>query len=690
MAGVELATGWLRLVPSVEGIQEKISTEFMGAAAAAGKEGDKAGGLFGGKFGAAVKGALAIGAVVGAAKGLYEVGAIFDDVADTIRIGTGATGKDLDGLIDVAKRVGTEIPTSFESAGSTVADLNTRLGLSGATLAGVAKQYLEAGRMLGQEVDIGATTAAFSAFKIEGDAVSGAMDNLFRVSQATGVGMNELAAGVQAQAPALQTLGFTFEDSISLLGSLDKAGLNSTAVMASMSKGMVTLAKDGEEPAAAFKRVAGELQGFVDKGDKAAALDLASKVFGTRGAAQFVGALESGVMNMDDLMAATGATGDTILGVAAETHDFAEKWQMTMNRATLAIEPLASAIFDGLGAALDDMMPGIEAFGEWLGENEWAVSAFATVLGVLALAVVGLTVAQWAMNAALLASPITWIVLAIVALVAAIVWVTTQTTFFQDVWAAVMKWFEEAWTNVSAFFTGLWEGIFSFLTDTLNNIGNFFVDTWTNITSFFADTWNNIQLGIRVAFAIIQVIFSTVGATISNIWRGLWSGITGFFDSSWKNIQGVLNTIGAVFASVFNTIANVVKNAFNGVVGAVKWAINGVIDIVNGAIGGINAVLGAAGGAFGIDIKLGKIPRLAQGATILPSEGGTLAVLAEAGRPETVVDTGKMNALIDQALGRGGMGSGAIVNQYITAPATDPAIQARQWAREAARGFAVA
>ena len=165
-------------------------------------------------------GGLAIGAaVVGAFKGLYEVGSIFDDVADTIRIGTGATGKDLDGLVEVAKRVGTSIPTSFEEAGTAVADLNTRLGLSGDTLETVASQYIVAGNILGEAVDVNATTAAFSAFKIEGDNVIGAMDTLFQVSQATGVGINELASGAQAMAPAMQTLGFSFEDSVAMVGS---------------------------------------------------------------------------------------------------------------------------------------------------------------------------------------------------------------------------------------------------------------------------------------------------------------------------------------------------------------------------------------------------------------------------------------------------------------------------------------
>src|SRR5690606_1070094 len=97
--------------------------------------------------------AAGAGAVL-AFKELYQIGETFDDVSDTIRVGTGATGEALAALEEDAKRVATTVPTSFEAAGSTVADLNTRLGLSGETLSTLASQYLEAGRILGEDVDI--------------------------------------------------------------------------------------------------------------------------------------------------------------------------------------------------------------------------------------------------------------------------------------------------------------------------------------------------------------------------------------------------------------------------------------------------------------------------------------------------------------------------------------------------------
>ncbi|WP_343317790.1 phage tail tape measure protein [Arthrobacter sp. TMP15] len=442
-------TVWLPVLPSMKGFGPAL---VKGSAA----ESDKAGGEAGKRFGKAlVLGVGAVGAgalATGAA--LYKVGEIFDDVADTIRVGTGATGKDLDGLVDVAKRVGASVPAEFEDIGATVADVNTRMGLSGETLEKVASQYLEAGRILGEEVDIMKTGAAFNAFKIEGDDVSGALDHLFQVSQATGIGINELADGVARNAPAIQALGFSFEESAAMIGSFDKAGLNSGAIMASMSKGLVTLAKDGEEPQKAFKRVVGEIDGFIKSGDEAGALNLASKVFGTKGATQFIGAMKAGTMNLEDLEKAAGQTGDTILGAGAETMDFAEQWMMFKNKILVWLEPAASAVFGAIGTLMgeitdgvtafgaawaandgditssgipglmeqlafyarqtfdyfkDTVIPNLQEFGGWLRENEGTIAAVAGVIGVLLLPIFvrlgvealiagGKQVASWAMS----------------------------------------------------------------------------------------------------------------------------------------------------------------------------------------------------------------------------------------------------------------------------------------------------
>jgi TP901 family phage tail tape measure protein len=353
MTAVELATAYVSLVPSLKGAGAALSEQLGGPASAAGKSAGLGAGLaFGGAMAAAIGGAAVVGGAVASFVGLYKIGSVFDDVTDTIRVGTGAQGAALEGLSEIAKGVATSIPTSFEQAGSTVADLNTRLGLTGSELGVVASQYLEAGRILGEEIDINATTAAFSAFGIEGEAVSGAMDELFQVSQATGVGMNELASSVQKNAPAVQNLGFSFSETAALAGSLDKAGLNTGQVMGALSKSLVTLAKDGQEPQEAFQGVITELEGFIAAGDTASAIDLASTVFGSKGANQLVGAIQSGTLALDDLVGAAGLSGDGILSVAAETADFSESWVVFKNNALSALEPLGTASFNLAGTGM--------------------------------------------------------------------------------------------------------------------------------------------------------------------------------------------------------------------------------------------------------------------------------------------------------------------------------------------------
>jgi phage-related protein len=55
--------------------------------------------------------------------------------------------------------------------------------------------------------------------------------------------------------------------------------------------------------------------------------------------------------------------------------------------------------------------------------------------------------AQWLMNTALLASPITWIVVGIVALIAVIVLMATKTDWFQRAWRASWGWIKDAASN---------------------------------------------------------------------------------------------------------------------------------------------------------------------------------------------------------------------------------------------------
>lgn len=359
-----------------------------------GKEADaaagKAGKSSGKKFGLAMAaGATAVvGGVALAGKALYDLGGTFDDVTDTIRVGTGATGEALDGLVASAKNVATKVPADFESISTAVADINTRMGLTGPTLETFTGQVLEAGRLTGEAIDVNKVSAAFSVFGVEGEAATGAMDTLYRVSQDTGVGINQLAAVVQKAGPSVQALGFDFDQTTALIGGLDKAGLDASRMTAGLGKALVELSKEGEDPAKTFERVTGEIQAMAEAGDVAGATDMSAKLFGTRNAPAFMQALQEGKLNLEDLTAAATGSGDTIMAASEDTADFAEQWTLFQNKMAILVAPIAEKVFGLIGSGMtwinDVAVPYLEGFFSSWSDGTGPLTQVQDVFGIVA------------------------------------------------------------------------------------------------------------------------------------------------------------------------------------------------------------------------------------------------------------------------------------------------------------------
>lgn len=346
-----------------------------------GEMGTDAGNMFSGKFGAVmgklpgILAGLGIGAAIG--KELFDVGATFDKMTDAIVIGTGASGEALDSLVASAKTIGTSVPTDFEKVGDVVQNLNTRMGIMGDDLEALGTRVIAAGNMLGESINLDTLTGAFNAFGVANEEAAAKMDYLFNVGQATGISMNNLTSVLEANAPALQNLGFTFEESANMAGLLDKAGMDASATMSKMSKALVELSEPGESAADAYQRVVGEMMSYIEAGDTAAAIDIASTVFGTKGAAQFVGALQSGALSMEELTDASLGAGDGIMATMEATMDWDESWQMLQNSIMVALEPLASGLLETISGAVQNLTSFVQ-------ENSDTFNALGEVLGFVA------------------------------------------------------------------------------------------------------------------------------------------------------------------------------------------------------------------------------------------------------------------------------------------------------------------
>ena len=303
--------------------------------------------------GAAAAGAVAVGkAAIEAGKYLVDLGSQFDEAADSIRIGTGATGEALDSLLADFDAVYSSVPTTMEDASKAIADYNTRLGLTGEELQGVSTQAIQVADMLGEDLGgvIESSSKAFQQWDIDAADMGGAMDYVFKASQSTGVGFSELMDTVQTFGPQLQEMGYSFEEATTLIGQMEKAGVNTEEVLGAMKKSTAALAKEGIGAADGFDMYA---KAILNAKDMTEATEIATEVFGTKAASTMAAAIRDGSISVDELTKSLMENEETISGCATDTYDFAEQLQLFKQKAQVALEPLAATMFN----SLNELMP---------------------------------------------------------------------------------------------------------------------------------------------------------------------------------------------------------------------------------------------------------------------------------------------------------------------------------------------
>lgn len=292
----------------------------------------------------------------------------------------------------------------------------------------------------------------------------------------------------------------------------------------------------GDDAAAAFDAIVKGLQGIEDPAAQAAA---ATALFGTPledlGKDQIPGFLDSltNVQNsLGDTEGAADDMGETLNGgVKTGWTELTRMWDSIVGQLGQGLIPILSAVADVLN------------------EHPIILQIIAAVVGILAIAFIGLTIATWAMNTALLANPIVWIVIAVLALIAAVI-------------LLVMN-----WDSVVAFITKIWGVFVAWISDSIGNIISFFQ-------------------GIPGA---IGAIFSAVGAWLLRVGSDLIGGMLTGVRNGWNGFMGFLRSI-----------PGVVKGFFSGIG---SWLYSAGRDMIQGMLNGVRSLAGTIGNFF-----LGLLP----------------------------------------------------------------------------------
>ncbi|QPZ39529.1 phage tail protein [Paramicrobacterium chengjingii] len=668
----ELAVGYVTLLPSMKGFQGAVEKALGKTDAPAKKQGQ----TIGQKMSGGITSALKTGAKVAGGAALAGIGtALIKGFGRLTAID--AAKKKLEGLGHSGKTVSQIMSNANKSVKGTAFGLDE----AATTAAGAVASGVKPGKDLERTLSLVADAATIAGTDM------GSMGSIFNKVAASGKLQGDVIAQLQdAGVPVLQfvakEMGVTAEEASKMAS---KGEVSFDTFRNAMESGLGGAAQKSGET---FKGAWANAMAAVGR----VGANLLSGIFPQ---------VKDGLGGLTDALVPVEAGAKKVGKAIAD--------MVTWLKENIVVVKIAAAVIGGIVAAVA-LWNAAMAVNTFVTNAAWvATKVWNAIMGVGSAVMKIATAAQWAWNAAMSANPIMLVVLAIAALIAGLVWFFTQTKLGQEIWANFTQFLSEAWANISQFFIETWTNISQVFMDVWNGIVSFFTTiwnvlvlavqiyiqmimtiwttVWNGIKSFFVAIWNGIVTGVKTYINIVKTIITTVINTVKSIWSSVWGGISSFFSGIWNGIVNTVKKFSGIFKSVFGGIKGIIVGAFNGVVTTVKNAINGIIGLINGAIDGINAVIGAVGGALGLEISIGHIPKLADGAIINASRGGSLVNVGEGRYDEAVVPLGgpQFERLADALVSRG---AGSQVTQYITTAQDDPAVQARVWAREASRGLA--
>ena len=266
-----------------------------------------------------------------------------------------------------------------------------------------------------------------------------------------------------------------------------------------------------------------------------------------------------------------------------------------INDTESSVSSLGTA-FELVSSVIKEISQWIKDFTSFLRENEVALSLTKATLAGLTAGFIALKVistvqtlftgfvlaldaakkAMVAFNLAIATNPITALVVAIAAVVAALVWFFTKTETGKAIWQGFVDFIKQAWNGVVEFFSGIWNGI----------------------TTGATALWTGIQAIWAVAVEEIKTLWQGVTEFFSNLWTGIQEGAT----TAWSFITTSISTIVQPFIEAFMNGWNILKEGLNAVWEGIKLIIQGAWEYIK------TVVLGAV--LIVVDILTGNFTKL--------------------------------------------------------------------------------
>ena len=288
-----------------------------------------------------------------------------DEGYDVIVKKTGATDDKFESLKKTADELFSGSTFDMTDIGNAIGEVNTRFGFTEDKLRSVTEQYLQFAKINDADVSdsISKTARIMQAWDISADNLPDLLGMITAKGQETGVAVGGLMDKVLDNNATFKEMGLSLEESITLMAQFERNGVNDSTALTAMKTAVKNAAKEGKPLSDVLRENVNDIK---NASNETEALQKATELFGTKGAAEMANAIKEGRIDFDNLSGSMSSYKDTVKKTYDATLDPLEESKQVINNLKLAGADLAATALKEGQPLIEDVIDGVKGVTNWL------------------------------------------------------------------------------------------------------------------------------------------------------------------------------------------------------------------------------------------------------------------------------------------------------------------------------------
>ena len=305
---------------------------------------------------------------------------------DTIAKKTGATGKSLEQLKNVADDVFGDLPEDMDDVATAVGQVNTRFGKTGKSLQDLSTQFVKFSKINETDVNdsVNKTDRILTQFNRSAEDASKLLGMMSKRSQETGRDTSKLMDNLSNNAEVLKMFGFTLEESVNFLSELENNGVEASTALASLKKAAATYTKQGGSMRDGIEAT---IESIKNAETEQEAWAIAQETFGSKGFTAMAGAIRDGRIDIDNLSDSLESYADVVNSTYESTLSGWDKMTVATNKLKTIGSELTEEYYNAVAPAMDFVGDAAQSLLDTFRSlPDWAQQVIAVIGGIGATA----------------------------------------------------------------------------------------------------------------------------------------------------------------------------------------------------------------------------------------------------------------------------------------------------------------